>query len=92
MIEAGIMQYVTDGVMRYQPGKAKRVDDKIPPQVLTIDDLEVGFVICLSFGTLSLIVFLAEVLVNKTLRLIKKLRECIIAKSLMEAFFRMKRH
>lgn len=56
----------------FQNNDRKRVVDDIGPQVLTMEHLEIGFTICLVPLTLSVIVFIGELLVKYFKDLSKK--------------------
>lgn len=65
----------------------KPIDDAIGPQVLTMDDLSIGFQFCCIPLVLSVIVFLIELAVYWSKRLKKALKESLIAVAIVEAYF-----
>lgn len=67
-------------------------NDKIPPLVLSMDDLGIGFVVCSIPLTFSVIVFVAEVFTNKTKKMIQSLNDYIVAYVVMKSFFYFRIH
>lgn len=61
-------------------------DEEVPPLVLTMDDLEVGFITCLIPLAVSVIVFLVEV----TIPLIKKIWDAVTASFVVVSYVRSK--
>jgi hypothetical protein len=52
----------------FHPAGKFKVNDKIGPQVLTMDHLEIGFLVCLIPLILSLAAFIAEISAGKVLK------------------------
>lgn len=62
-------------------------EDEIPPLVLSMDDLGVGFLVCLIPLAVSAVAFIGEVFVSKLIFLSKAIRDVITAFYLAKAFF-----
>lgn len=61
-------------------------NEEVPPLVLTMDDLAIGFLVCLIPMVLSAIVFFIEVSKQKIETLAIRIRDALVAKSVVEAF------
>lgn len=70
MISSGILVYWYNNYHRI--GYPKKVVDEVGPEVLTMEHLEIGFVVCLIPLGLSILVFLCELLIFHGKILIQK--------------------
>lgn len=66
--EAGICPHRLTGQLVSIEGKNKRYDEEIPPLVLSMDDLGIGFLVCLIPLTLSGVVFSFEVIYSNVIK------------------------
>lgn len=86
LLSNGLMQKFLDD---YQyPRDPNEKEDPIGPQVLTMDDLGVGFLICCIPLALSVVVFVAEVTVHLLICLWDDFRSKLATAFLVKAFFR----
>lgn len=69
LVEAGLTEKWANIVMKK---KDFVVIDEIDPQVLTMDHLEIGFLVCLFPLVLSIVTFIGELLINSDLKALKK--------------------
>lgn len=65
-------------------------NDKVPPLVLSLSDLWIGFVACSIPLTSAVIVFVAEVLTSKTKKVIQLLGDLLVAYIVIKSFFKAK--
>lgn len=63
-------------------------NDKIPPLVLPMDDLGIGFMVCLIPLTVSIIAFVAEVLTSKTKKMIQLLGDLLVTYVVIKPFYK----
>lgn len=61
LVEAGICPHRLKRYNNWKKTRNKRFDEEIPPLVLSMDDLGVGFEVCLIPLALSLLVFVFEI-------------------------------
>lgn len=61
-------------------------DDDLGPQVLTMDDLNIGFQLCCIPLALSVIAFAGEITVFWLMKMCSRIKEGIVASALVEAF------
>lgn len=71
LISAGIVQHTYRNLTRMDI--MRNVDDDIGPQVLTMEHLEIGFLICLVPLICAALAFLIEVLTHELARKIRKI-------------------
>lgn len=69
-----------------RPASYRMHDDEVPALVLSMDDLSIGFMICLIPLSLSVFAFVAEFTMPKVKLLGKKLRDSIIAAFVVTTF------
>lgn len=87
-----LLQMVSNGLMSdyvnllNNPRGRKATMEDIGPQVLTMDDLGIGFQFCCIPLVLSVIVFLLEFAVFWSMKLGKALKERLIAAAVVEAY------
>lgn len=72
LLEAGICPYRLTGSLLNMKVKTKRYDEEIPALVLSMEDLGVGFEVCLIPLALSIVSFIFEVIYAKA-------RDCVAA-------------
>lgn len=65
----------------------KKFDEDIPPLVLKMDDLGIGFLVCLIPLALSVVAFIAELAVPKIKTLGTKLRDTLVAYFIIRTYF-----
>lgn len=80
LVEAGICPHRLVGRISFEKSVNKRFDEEIPALVLSMDDLEIGFELCLIPLMLSVAVFIFEVFYTKMKQTVKDhlLAACII--------------
>jgi len=83
MISAGIIQH-----WRKLRDRIKDIEEKIP-QVLEIDDLEMGFFVCIFFLTISLIVFVIELTMPYIISKWNNVKTSLVVKALLSRHIRM---
>lgn len=69
----------------------KLVDDEVPPLVLTMADLNIGFIVCLITLALSVLAFILEVTIPWARSTAKSIKEKVIAAAIVLTFYKMKR-
>lgn len=79
LIEAGICPDRMNGKMKKVVFQSKRRNEDVPPLVLTLDDLGIGFIVCSVPLCFSALVFLLEVLIPKIFTLSCEMRDCSVA-------------
>lgn len=90
LIEAGICpEKLAIGTFA-ESSKLEKTDIEVPALVLTIDDLAVGFLVCLVPLALSFVVFIGELLVPFLIRLAVKIRCLLTFRNLIQAFLKMR--
>lgn len=67
--------------------QTKRFDDEVPALVLSMEDLGIGFAVCLVPLTLGAVAFVVEVTVSKIKLLAKTMWDVLTAASVIRAFF-----
>lgn len=65
LVEAGICPRRLGGRVEWTDFVPERIDTKVPPLVLNMEDLEIGFLICLIPLTLSVVAFIGELVMSK---------------------------
>lgn len=79
LIEAGICPDRLNGGMQRVISQSKRCNEDVPPLVLTLDDLGIGFIVCSVPLCLSAVAFLLELLIPKIFALTSKISNCLVA-------------
>lgn len=69
LVEAGFCPHRLAGIIT--SSRRELYEDEIPPLVLSMDDLGVGFEVCLIPLALSLLVFVSEVIYSKVRKTVK---------------------
>lgn len=69
----------------------KMDDDEVPPLVLTMADLNIGFIVCLIPLALSVLAFILEVTIPWARSTAKSIKEKFIAAAIVLTFYKMKR-
>lgn len=62
LLEAGICPYRLNGKLSEEKFRNKRFDEEIPPLVLSMEDLGIGFEVCMIPLALSFFVFSVEII------------------------------
>lgn len=88
MVSSGLVQkFFLDHI---NPKGRNEKEDQIGPQVLTMDDLEVAFLICGMPLALSLAVFIGELSIFWLKRFLMALKGRVIAAAIVTAFYDQK--
>lgn len=82
-----IQRLIESGTMRFnEAGQSFGFDEEVPPLVLSMDDLGIGFVVCMIPLTLGAIAFIVEVLSPNVKIFARKICEGFIAAIVVSAF------
>lgn len=87
LIEAGVCPYRLNGDIIPIDGKNELYDEEVPPLVLSMDDLGIGFIVCLIPLTLSIFVFMIEIAIPRIRILAHEVGGSIVAVAVISAFF-----
>lgn len=86
LLEAGVCPYRLNGDIIPIDDKNDLYDEEVPPLVLSMDDLGIGFIVCLIPLTLSIFVFMIEIAVPRIRIFVHKLGGSIVAVAVIAAF------
>lgn len=85
LIEAGICPFRLNGKMVDRVLRRNRLNENVPPLVLTLEDLGVGFIVCSIPLCLSVAAFLFELLISKIHEIISLTRDYFVAFGIIRA-------
>lgn len=88
-----IQKFVEAGLydnFAYKYKNNRLFNEEVPPLVLTMDDLSIGFLFCSIPMALGVVVFMLEVITDKLTVLAEKLREIFVAVYVVVVVIRMK--
>lgn len=84
LVEAGICPFFLGGsVTNVNP---ERIEETVPPLVLTLEELEVGFLVCIIPLTFSVLAFFCEIMVPRIVAVAIKTRDLIAFLFVVQAF------
>lgn len=86
LLEAGVCPYRLNGDIIPIDGKNDLYDEEVPALVLSMDDLGIGFIVCLIPLTLSVFVFAIELAIPRIRILLKAFAGSIVAVAVIAAF------
>lgn len=86
LIEAGTCPYRMNGEIVEYGGKNDLYDEEVPPLVLSMDDLGIGFIVCVIPLALSVFVFFIEVMIPISQNFVHKVKDSIIAVAAIAVF------
>lgn len=82
-----IQRFIESGRSRFHRNiKNLLYDEEVPPLVLSLDDLGIGFAVCLIPLTLSAIAFIGEVVASKFMLLAVEMRDVLTAAFVVAVF------
>lgn len=78
--------FETGSLIYYKPLQNRRYDEEVPPLVLSMKDLHIGFTVCCAPLILSVVAFVVEFAIPKFKLLIKNIQGALTAKFVFAAF------
>lgn len=81
-----ILRMLETGLFSNTQMRNPRYDEEVPPVVLSMNDLQIGFIVCFVPLILSVFAFIVEITIQKLKLLVKNIKDALTATFVVAAF------